>query len=79
MNILLLRVAWITLPVTAGSLAVDALAPWSSATRATAEVLLWATWLVVLVAVLAPRPIGMTAVAHGCATRARRDTARNCE
>jgi hypothetical protein len=60
-NILLLRVAWITLPVTAGSLAVDALAPWSSATRATAEVLLWVTWLVVLVAVLAPRPIGMTA------------------
>ena len=65
MNILLLRVAWITLPVTAGSLAVDALQPWSNATRVTAEVLLWVAWLVVLVAVLAPRPIGMTASRTG--------------
>ncbi len=60
MNILLLRVAWITLPVTAGSLAVDALHPWPSATRVTAEVLLWVAWSAVLVAVLAPRPIGLT-------------------
>jgi hypothetical protein len=64
-NILLLRIAWITLPLTAGSLAVEALQPWSSGTRATAEVLLWATWLVVLVALLAPRPIGLTAARTG--------------
>lgn len=65
MNILLLRIAWITLPVTAGALARDALQPWSAATSATAEVLLWVAWLVVLVAVLAPRPIGLTASRTG--------------
>jgi hypothetical protein len=64
-NIWLLRIAWITLPVTAGSLAVEALQPWSSETRATVEILLWATWLVVLVAVLAPRPLGLTAARTG--------------
>lgn len=65
MNTLLLRVAWITLPVTAGSAAGDALRPWSTATSATAAVLLWSTWLVVLVALLAPRPIGLTAARTG--------------
>jgi hypothetical protein len=62
---LLLRVAWITLPVTAGSVASDALRPWSSSTSTTAAVLLWVTWLVVLVALLAPRPIGLTAARAG--------------
>lgn len=65
MNIWLLRVAWITLPVTAGSVAADALRPWSAPARATAEVLLWVAWLVVLVALLAPRPIGLTAARTG--------------
>lgn len=65
MNIWLLRVAWITLPVTAGSVASDALRPWSSSTSTTAAVLLWVTWLVVLVALLAPRPIGLTAARTG--------------
>jgi hypothetical protein len=64
-NIVLLRIAWITLPVTAGSLAADALEPWSSASRVTAAVLLWLTWLVVLTALLAPRPIGLTAARTG--------------
>ena len=65
MNILLLRVAWITLPATAGSLAVDAMQPWSSASSTTTEVLLWSAWLVVLVALLAPRPVGLTASRTG--------------
>lgn len=65
MNIWLLRVAWVTLPVTAGSAAADALRPWSTSTSATAAVLLWAAWLVVLVALLAPRPLGLTAARTG--------------
>jgi hypothetical protein len=64
-NIMLLRVAWVTLPITAGSLAGEAMRSWSSPTRVTAEVLLWAAWLVVLVALLAPRPIGLTAARTG--------------
>ncbi len=65
MNILLLRVAWVTLPVTAGSLAGEVLRAWPSPTRTTAEVLLWAAWLVVLMALLAPRPIGLTTARTG--------------
>lgn len=65
MNIWLLRVAWVTLPVSAGSAAADALEQWSTSTSTTAAVLLWATWLVVLVALLAPRPIGLTAARTG--------------
>jgi len=64
-NIWLLRVAWVTLPVTAGSAASDALRPWSTSTSTAAAVLLWATWLVVLVALLAPRPLGLTAARTG--------------
>jgi hypothetical protein len=64
-NILLLRVAWITLPVTTGTAASDALRPWSAATSTTAAVLLWSAWLVVLVALLAPRPVGLTAARTG--------------
>lgn len=33
---------------------------WRSATRVLAEVLLWTAWALVLVAVLAPRPLGLT-------------------
>ncbi len=65
MSIWLLRVAWITLPVTAGRAAGDALAPWSVAPRVTAEVLLWLLWVVVLVATLAPRPTSLTAARTG--------------
>jgi hypothetical protein len=64
-NIWLLRIAWITLPVTTGSVAADALQPWSSSSRATAEVLLWVAWSVVLVALLAPRPVGLTVARTG--------------
>lgn len=60
-----LRAAWITLPVTAGPAAADALQPWSTAPRVTAEVLLWLLWAVVVVATLAPRPVSLTAVRTG--------------
>lgn len=65
MNIWLLRVAWITLPVAVGPAAGDALRPWSTAPRVTAEVLLWLLWAVVLVAILAPRPVSLTAARTG--------------
>jgi hypothetical protein len=64
---LLLRVAWISLPVTAGAALSDAVAPWSDATSATAAVLLWVAWSLVLVALLAPRPVGLTAARTGAA------------
>jgi hypothetical protein len=60
-----LRVAWVTLPVTAGPAAADALAPWSRAPRATAEVLLWSAWAVVLLATLVPRPVTLTILRTG--------------
>jgi hypothetical protein len=63
--LLLIRIAWLTLPLTAGSVAADTLQPWNSSTRITAEVLLWLLWAVVLVAVLAPRPVGLTAARTG--------------
>jgi hypothetical protein len=65
MNLLLLRIAWITLPLTAGSLAADALRPWDPSTRVTAEVLLWLLWGTVLVALLVTRPASLTVVRTG--------------
>ncbi len=56
-----LRVMWLILPVTAGPAAADALDAWSRAPRVLASVLLWLAWAAVLVAVLAPRPVGLTA------------------
>jgi hypothetical protein len=56
-----LRVVWVLLPVAAGPAVADALDSWSRAPRVVAEVLLWAGWVCVLVAVLAPRPLGLTA------------------
>ena len=56
----LLRIVWATLPLTAGPAAGGALDEWNAAPRLTAEVELWLAWAVVLVALLAPRPIGLT-------------------
>lgn len=64
-NLLLLRLAWVSLPVTTGSVAADALRQWDTTSRVTAEVLLWLLWVVVLVALLAPRPLGLTAARTG--------------
>ena len=58
----LLRVAWITLPVTAGPAVSASLASWSEAPRIAGAVLLWAAWALGLLATLAPRPIMLTAL-----------------
>jgi len=56
----LLRAVWLTLPVTAGEAASDALSGWGDAPRVVATVLLWLAWGAGSVAVLAPRPVGLT-------------------
>jgi hypothetical protein len=58
----LLRLAWITLPLTAGPAASAALSDWSDAPRVVAEVLLWLAWGAGLLAILAPRPQALTAL-----------------
>jgi hypothetical protein len=57
-----LRVAWITLPVTAGPAAASSLATWSEGPRIAGAALLWLAWAVGLLATLAPRPITLTAL-----------------
>jgi len=61
-TLLLLRVAWATLPLTAGPAASAGLRGWSDGPRVLAEVLLWAAWSVGLLAVLTPRPETLTAL-----------------
>ncbi len=58
----LLVAVWVTLPVTAGPAASDALGSWAGAPRVVAEVLLWGAWAVGLLAVVAPRPPLLTTV-----------------
>jgi hypothetical protein len=58
----LLRVAWVTLPLTAGPAASTALASWSETTRVAAATLLWLAWAGGLLATLAPRPPTLTAL-----------------
>jgi len=53
-------VAWASLVITAGPAAAEALDSWSTAPRAVASILLWAAWGAVLLACLAPRPLGLT-------------------
>ena len=62
MSIWLLRVAWVTLPLTAGPAAANALDSWSTGPQLVAAVLLWGAWACVLLGVLAPRPPGLTAL-----------------
>ena len=61
-TLLLLRVAWATLPLTAGPAATAGLRGWSDGPRVVAEVLLWGAWSAGLLAVLAPRPETLTAL-----------------
>jgi hypothetical protein len=60
MTLWLVRLAWASLPLTAGPAAGDALADWSTPPRTLAEVFLWAAWAISLVALFAPHPIGLT-------------------
>ncbi len=63
----MLRAAWLSLPLAAGPLAEDALSGWDAPPRVTFAVALWAAWALVLVATLAPRPVGLTALRVGAA------------
>jgi hypothetical protein len=58
----LLRVAWVTLPLTAGPAATAGLRDWSDAPRIVAEILLWLGWAAGLLATVAPRPATLTAL-----------------
>jgi hypothetical protein len=60
-----LPVAWALLPLTLGDVLADALAPWSDAPAAVAEILAWLGWAAVLTATLVPRPVSLTAVRLG--------------
>jgi hypothetical protein len=62
MTIWFLRFTWITLPFTAAPAAADAVTHWSDAPRIVASVLLWGAWSIGLVALLAPRPLALTAI-----------------
>lgn len=56
------RLTWALLPVTAGSAFGDALDGWSTSPARVAAVLLWTAWTIGLIALLAPRPWGLTAL-----------------
>lgn len=62
MMLWLVRAAWASLPITAGLAAAGALEDWSAPPRAVAEVFLWAAWAIALIALFAPRPVGLTVV-----------------
>jgi hypothetical protein len=60
MTLWLVRLAWASLPLTAGPAAGDALDSWSTPPRTVAEVFVWAGWAISLLALLAPHPVGLT-------------------
>jgi hypothetical protein len=56
------RLTWVVLPVSAGAALGDALNEWSTSPARVATALLWTAWTIGLVALLAPRPWGLTAL-----------------
>jgi len=60
MRLWLLRAIWITLPLSAGGAAADAISTWNDAPRVVAAVLLWLAWGAGTLTILAPRPVGLT-------------------
>lgn len=60
MKVWLLRIVWVSLPVTAGSAAAGALDGWSTGPQLVAATLLWSAWALGVLALLAPRPVGLT-------------------
>jgi hypothetical protein len=61
-SIWLLRLVWVTLPLTAGPAAASVLRDWSDAPRVATEVLLWLSWGAGVLATVAPRPSTLTAL-----------------
>ena len=62
MRALLVRAVWITLPLTAGPALQEALRAWSHDVATVGAVLCWLGWGVGVLATLAPRPLGLTAL-----------------
>jgi hypothetical protein len=56
------RAVWLALPLTSGPAASHALAGWPTAPRVLGAVFLWLAWGAGVVALLAPRPAGLTIV-----------------
>ena len=56
------RLTWAVLPITAGTALGDALSGWSTGPARVAALLLWAAWTLGLIALLVPRPWGLTAL-----------------
>lgn len=56
------RLIWASLPLAAGVAAADALDGWSTAPAVLAGVFLWVAWAIGLLALLAPRLLGLTAL-----------------
>jgi hypothetical protein len=54
------RLAWFVLPITVGSALADGLDGWSTGASVVAAALCWAAWATGLLALLAPRPWGLT-------------------
>jgi hypothetical protein len=57
-----LRLAWLSLPFTAGDLLADALDGRSTSVQLVVAVVAWAAWAAVVLALLVPRPLGLTVV-----------------
>jgi hypothetical protein len=60
MNTWIVRVLWLSLPVSAGDALADWMHSWSDGTRLVAAALVWILWAVVLSALLVPRPMAST-------------------
>lgn len=58
----LVRAAWLVLPFATGPALAAALDPRSAAVRATASAALWLGWVLVVVALLVPHPLGLTSL-----------------
>jgi len=62
MRLWILRVVWLALPLVAGSAAARAFEDLGTAVGVVGAALLWLGWGAGLIAVLAPRPLGLTAI-----------------
>ncbi len=62
MHLWLTRAAWLLLPLAVATAIGDVSVDWSTNPRAVAFALAWSAWGVGLVALLAPRPTGLTAI-----------------
>ncbi len=58
----MLTLVWATLPLTAGGVLAEATADWPTAPGIVLAVLAWGAWAGGLLAVLVPRPVGLTAL-----------------